>query len=459
MEELQAKIEEGKAEVGVVGLGYVGLPLALAFASRFTVVGYDPNEAVIDTLRGGRSHIEDIADREVLSCLRRTFYVTTDPAELAACDFIIICVPTPLVQDREPDLSHIRACAATIAAGLRQGQFVILESTTYPGTTDEVLVPLLERSGLKAGIDFGVAYSQERIDPGNRQYRVQDIPKVVGGLTPQCTDIAAALYGTVIATVVKVRDCRTAEACKILENVFRSVNIALINEMALIFERMNINTWEVVAAAATKPFGFMPFYPGPGVGGHCIPLDPFYLAYKARQYGIIPRFIELSGEINDFMRVHVANLAERGLALAGRRIDGAQLAVLGLTYKKEVDDTRESPARKVVEEIVERGGRVKVYDPHARKIETRVGCFKREESLEEALRGADGALFLVDHNQFRGLSAEYLRSLMGRPVIIDCRNLFDAAELEGTIYLGLGKPQAVAEPQPLAVARQRERSG
>ena len=459
MEELLDKIRTGRARVGVMGLGYVGSPLALAFARRFTVVGYDSSEAVIRTLLGGRSHLRDITDKEVMSCVHRSFFPTTDPSELAACDFIIICVPTPLLNGREPDLSCIKTCAATIATWLREGQFVILESTTYPGTTEEVVVPLLERCGLRAGIDFGVAYSQERIDPGSQDYRVHNVPKVVGGLTRQCTDTAASLYLSVINTVIKVRDCRTAEACKILENVFRSANIALVNEMALIFERMNIDTWEVIDAAATKPFGFMPFYPGPGVGGHCIPLDPYYMAYKARQHDMILRFIELSGEINDLMRTHVVNLAERGLALAGTKMAGSCLAVLGLSYKKGVDDTRESPATKIIEEILDRRGHVKVYDPYAAAIETRLGRFTREESLEAALEDVDGALFLVDHDRFRGLSAEYLRSLMAHPVIIDCRNLFDAGEMEGLIYLAIGKPAASPQPLPLAAALQAERVG
>ncbi len=452
MEELLVKIRNLEARVGVMGLGYAGTPLALAFARRLNVVGYDPNEEIIDTLLGGRSHVRDIADEEVARCIHRTFFPTADATELAACDFIIICVPTPLLQNKEPDLSHIKECSTTISTWLQKGQFVILESTTYPGTTEEIVVPILERSGLRGGSDFGVAYSQERIDPGNHDFRVYNIPKVVGGVTGQCTDIAASLYLTAIETVIKVSDCRTAEACKILENVFRSANIALINEIALIFEKMNIDTWEVIDAAASKPFGFMPFYPGPGVGGHCIPLDPYYLAYKARQHDMALRFVELSGEINDFMKTHAVNLAERGLALSGTTMDGSCLAIMGLSYKKGVEDTRESPAKTIIEQISDRGGNVKVYDPHVTSIETRIGRFDGEVSLEETLRGVDGALFLVDHDQFRELRAEYLSSLMGRPVIVDCRNVFEADQMEDLVYLAIGKPSGTAIPPLPALA-------
>lgn len=278
---------------------------------------------------GGKSHIQDVTDEELSRCLGKTYFPTSDPEDLRRCDILIICVPTPLSEDRTPDLSYIKSACRTIAIVLHPGQFVILESTTYPGTTDEVVVPILEETGLVAGSDFGVAYSPERVDPGNKNFPIDRIPTVVGGITPECTEITGALYGSVMDQVVPVRDAATAEAVKMMENIFRNVNIALVNEMALIFERMGIDTWEVIDAAATKPYGFMPFYPGPGIGGHCIPLDPYYMSYRAKKYGFIPRFIETSGEINEFMKMHVINLAERGLHQVGRRLFGAKVAVMG----------------------------------------------------------------------------------------------------------------------------------
>lgn len=440
MEELLKKIEDKTAKVGIMGLGYVGLPLALAFAKVFTVIGYEPNKATVDSLLRGESHIMDVIEKELKARLNGSFLPSYQKADIADCDFILMCVPTPLIHEREPDLSHIKNCTEMIATFLHKGQFVILESTTYPGTTEEVVVPVLERTGLKAGLDFGVAYSQERVDPGNKEYGVEDIPKVVGGITPECTTIAAEFYRSIIPAIVKVKDCKTAEACKILENVFRSVNVALINEMALILEKMDIDVWEVIEAAATKPYGFMPFFPGPGIGGHCIPLDPYYLAYKARRYGIIPRFIELSGEINDFMRMHAVNLAEIGLKKMGKNIRDANIAVIGLSYKKEINDSREAPAKKIIEEIVNLGGKIKIYDPYVEVIETRVGPFKAEASLEAALRDIDCAMFLVEHNRFKGLKAAYFKSLMQHPIIIDCKNIFNREDMEGMIYLAIGKP-------------------
>ena len=445
VEALFEKVQDKKAKIGIIGVGYVGLPLALAFAKKFTVVGYDSNRATVENLLQGKSHIWDVTDEEVIRYLNKAFHPTTQETELADCDFIIICVPTPLTPQKEPDLSRIKASAEIVSSLLKKGQFVILESTTYPGTTEEVLIPILERSGLKAGIGFGVAYSLERIDPGNKNYTLENTPKMAAGITPECTDIAAALYNNITNTVIKVRDCKTAEACKILENVFRSVNIALVNEMALIFEKMNIDAWEVIAAAATKPYGFMPFYPGAGVGGHCIPLDPYYMAYKARRCDIIPRFIELSGEINDFMRMHTINLVEKGLMNVDKRMSQSQIAVLGLAYKKEFDDTRESPAIKIIEEIINLGGNVKVYDPYVKSIDTASGRFASENSLEDTLKDVDCALFLVDHNQFREIEVERLKVLMRYPVVIDCKNIFDTARMEGFIYLAIGKPGNIAK--------------
>ncbi len=440
MKELLHKIESRTARVGIVGLGYIGLPMAVAFAKRLDVVGYDTNYHIINSLRQGVSHIWDVTHEELGRCLNKTFHPTNQETELARCDFIIICVPTPLTADKQPDLSCVKGATRTIATILKKGQFVILESTTYPGTTEEVVIPLLEKSGLKANTDFGAAYSLERIDPGNKRYNLGNVPKITAGITPECSDVAVALYKTIVENVIAVRDCRTAEACKMLENTFRMVNIALVNEMALVFEKMGINIWEVIEAAATKPYGFMPFYPGPGIGGHCIPLDPYYMAYKARRCEVAPRLIELSGEVNDFMKIHAVNLAGEGLASVGGRIRNAQIAVLGMAYKKEFNDARESPAVRIIEELVEQGATVRAFDPYVKSLETACGRFDSERSLDDALMGADCAMFLVDHNQFRTIDGRHLKALMGRPVVVDCKNLFEADKMTEVIYLAIGKP-------------------
>jgi UDP-N-acetyl-D-glucosamine dehydrogenase len=427
-------------KIGILGMGYVGLPLAMAFAKRYPVVGYDVNGEVKEILSNGDSHVRDVKPSTLKKYLNKTFFPTDEHERLRGCDFLIICVPTPLTEDRDPDLRYVKGACETIAKVLRKGHFIILESTTFPGTTEDIVIPTLEKSGLKAGVDFGVAYSPERIDPGSKGYFVENTPKIVGGIDRRCTDIAAKLYGSVVdAEIIKVRNCRTAEAAKMVENIFREVNIALVNELALIFERMDIDTWEVIEAARTKPFGFMPFYPGPGIGGHCIPLDPFYLSYKAKKHGIIPRFIELSAEINEFMKMHAVNLISEALRGAGRSIEGSTIAVLGLAYKKDVADTRESPSGKIVEELVNLGARVRVFDPYAKSIDTRIGKFESEEDIEGALRGADCAVFVVDHSPFRKLSAGDIREAMATPIVVDCKNVFKGCELDGISYYGIGK--------------------
>lgn len=437
MQNLQSKITDQSAKIGIIGQGYVGLPLAMAFAKKFVVFGFDVCSGTVENLKAGKSHIQDITDEQLSRYLGKTYFPTSDPEDLRRCDVLIICVPTPLSEDNIPDLSYIKSACMTIQAILHEGQFVILESTTYPGTTDEVVVSILEETGLKAGRDFGVAYSPERVDPGNKQYPIDKVPTVVGGINQECTEIAAALYGGVVEKVVPVRDARTAESVKMVENIFRNVNIALVNELSLIFERMDIDTWEVIAAAATKPYGFMPFYPGPGIGGHCIPLDPYYMSYKAKKYGFIPRFIETSGEINEFMKMHVINLAEKGLAQVGRKIYGAKITVMGLAYKKNINDPRESPAIKIIEELANLGADVRVYDPFVPSIRTRAGVFASVGSVEDAFRGADCVVFLVDHDLFREVSLEMVKVLMASPVVVDGKNLF--AGVEGIVYLGIGK--------------------
>jgi len=435
MEKLITKINDESATVGIIGLGYVGLPLAMVFAKKFQVVGYDVNENIVSTLKTGKSRILDVKDIAIQDYVNKSFFPTCNSDDLKVCDFFIICVPTPLTEERLPDLRHIKSACKSIAGVLRKKQFVILESTTYPGTTEEVVIPILENTGLKAGVHFGVAYSPERIDPGNKQFTIEMIPKVVGGINEQCTNIAAALYGSVINEIVPVKNTKTAESVKMIENIFRNVNIALANEMALIFERMDINAWDVINAAATKSYGYMPFYPGPGIGGHCIPLDPYYMSYKAKKYELIPRFIETSGEINEFMKMHVVNLVEKGLKQVDKKIYNAKVAVMGLAYKKNINDTRESPSIKIIEELIRLGADVRVYDPYVASIETNFGMFVSVENIEDALNNADCAVFIVDHDIFKEINN--LDKLMNSIVVVDCKNIF--GEDECINYLGIGK--------------------
>ncbi len=364
-------IRQHRAIVGVVGLGYVGLPLLLEFARRgFTVIGFDTDPAKIRKLKGGESYIRHIDTTAVAEMFappdgaRPRADATPDFARARECDAILICVPTPLTAHRDPDLTYVEATGRALSPHLRQGQLIVLESTTYPGTTEDVLAPLLEaESGLRAGQDFHVAFSPEREDPNNSQYRTATIPKVVGGLTPDCLEVAQALYDQVITRTVPVSSCRAAEATKLMENIFRGVNIALVNELKTVFTEMGIDIWEVVQAASTKPFGYMPFYPGPGLGGHCIPIDPFYLTWKAREYGVTTKFIELAGEINTAMPKYVIHRTLLALNARGRALKDARVLLVGLAYKKNVDDDRESPTYVLWEELLKHGAVVDYYDP------------------------------------------------------------------------------------------------
>ncbi|WP_340817884.1 nucleotide sugar dehydrogenase [Methanolobus sp. WCC4] len=437
MQGLMKKINDGSACVGIIGLGYVGLPLAVEFSKKFDVIGYDVNQLAVEQLLNGISYIQDVPNSTLSAQVNQSFHPTTNQEELSKCDFILICVPTPLTLANEPDLKYIKDACETISEILRKGQLIILESTTYPGTTEEIVLPILESSGLKVMDDFGLAYSPERIDPGNAKYTVSNTAKVVGGINKESTEIASKLYGSIIDQVVPVTDAKTAEAVKIVENIFRNVNIALVNELSLIFEKMDIDAWEVIDAASTKPYGFMPFYPGPGVGGHCIPLDPFYMSYKAKKHDFIPRFIETSGEINNFMKIHVINLVEKGLNQVSKRIYGSTVAVLGLAYKKDIDDTRESPSKKIIEELVNLGASVKTYDPYASFIETGAGKFNSETSMETTLDDVDCAIFVVDHTIFKEIDLRNVARLMKSPVIVDCKNVF--SDMDGFVYLGIGK--------------------
>ena len=367
--EIIGKIENRTARIGIIGLGYVGLPLVREFVKTgFHVTGFDNDKQKVRSLREARSYIKHIPSEVIAEMNRsRRFFPTTDFSTLKTMTCIIICVPTPLDQHREPDMTYVRETAVTIARYLRKGQLIILESTTYPGTTDEDMKTIMEESGLRAGRDFYLAYSPEREDPGNPDFSTARIPKVVGGYSKECLKAAKALYDTVVDKTVPVSSTRVAEAAKLFENIFRAVNIALVNELKMLFDRMGINIWEVISAASTKPFGFMPFSPGPGLGGHCIPIDPFYLTWKAREYDFHTRFIELAGEINAFMPYYVVSRIIDGLSAKGRGIKGAKVLIIGLAYKKDVDDVRESPSLKLIELLKEKDARVDYNDPYVPK--------------------------------------------------------------------------------------------
>jgi UDP-N-acetyl-D-glucosamine dehydrogenase len=357
-----------RMSIGIVGLGYVGLPLAVAFADAGEdVLGVDVDAAKVAGLRAGRSHIEDIPSEWLERVAGRVEY-TTRAVDLHQAEAILVCVPTPLNRNREPDLGPLLGAAQTLAGVMAKGQLVVLESTTFPGTTRDHLVPLLEESGLVAGEDFALAFSPERVDPGRTDYTIANTPKIVGGLTPTCTQRAVEVYGRVCETLVPVSAPEVAELAKLLENIFRSVNIALVNELAILADRMGIDIWEVVDAAATKPFGFMRFEPGPGMGGHCLPVDPFYLAWKAREYDLVTEFIELAGKVNKQMPYFCLEKIERALNDVGKPVNGSKVLIVGVSYKAGVGDMRESPALKIVELVRARGGDVSYHDPHVPEL-------------------------------------------------------------------------------------------
>src|SRR3954469_633221 len=378
--------------IGIVGMGYVGLPLAVAFAEAdCDVVGIDVDPGKIGGPREGRSHIEDIPEERLAGVLHRCHF-STRYVELHETDAILVCVPTPLTRNREPDLAPLLGSAQALAGVIRNGQVVVLESTTFPGTTREHLVPLLEESGLRAGTDFALAFSPERVDPGRTDYTIRTTPKIVGGLPPACTDRAAAVYDRICDDVVKVSAPEVAEMAKLLENIFRSVNIALVNELAMLADRMKIDIWEVVDAASTKPFGFMRFDPGPGMGGHCLPVDPFYLTWKAREYDIATEFIELAGKVNKQMPYFCLEKIERALNDAGKPVRGSKVLVLGVAYKGGVGDMRESPALKILDLVRERGAEVSYHDPHVPELPD-LGL----RSVEPSVDGVDLALIVTAH--------------------------------------------------------------
>ena len=404
---LYQSIDTQTAKVGVVGLGYVGLPLIDAYISAgFAAIGFDVDTKKAEALSNGQSYIAHIKPATIQSWLdKEKFEATTDMNRLSEADVILICVPTPLSDSRDPDLKYVEATARSIAKVLRRGQMVILESTTYPGTTKDVLLPILSESGLEAGKDFFLAYSPEREDPGNPDFTAGTIPKVVGGLEPNSLKLASLFYEKAITQVVPVNSCEVAEACKILENTYRSVNIAMVNELKVLFQRIGIDVWEVIEAAKTKPFGFQAFYPGPGLGGHCIPIDPFYLSWVARKHEVPTKFIELAGEINTSMPRYVIHKLAEALNDDGKPIRGSKIGIFGVAYKKDVDDPRESPSFKLMELLEERGAEISYVDPHIPKLPKmrhfKVPDLTASEPTPEYLASLDCVLIATDHTAFQ----------------------------------------------------------
>jgi UDP-N-acetyl-D-glucosamine dehydrogenase len=422
---LRDLIARKEARIGVVGLGYVGLPLCLAFVEQgFRVLGFDVDQTKIDALKKGESYIKHLGeDRVRAAAAGDRFHATTDFARLGEADAVVICVPTPLTPQREPDLSYVRVTTEAIAKTLRKGQLVVLESTTYPGTTDELVRGILDARGLQLGTDYFLAFSPEREDPGNKKHTTTTIPKVVGGVDAVSGDLAEQLYAAVVEKTVRVSSARAAEATKLTENIFRAVNIALVNELKIVYDKMGIDVWEVLDAASTKPFGFMRFNPGPGWGGHCIPLDPFYLAWKAREHGVSTKFIELAGEVNVRMPEYVVGKLQHALNDRGRAMKGAKVLVLGLAYKKDIDDVRESPAFEVILELRKLGAVVSYHDPHVPVApHTRhwpeVAGLPSTPLTAASLAACDAALIVTDH-----AAVDYDLVAQHAPLVVDTRGV------------------------------------
>ena len=419
LEELRERIDSREARIGVIGLGYVGLPLALEFArAGFRVTGFELNPEKVRVLGEGRSYIEDVRAEDVRQQVENgRFVATTESAELSAMDVINVCVPTPLTRTKDPDISHMIAALEAIQRRLRSGQLVILGSTTYPGTTHELYVPMLEKTGLKLGRDFAMAFAPERIDPANTRFKVREVPKVVGGETALCTELAEKVFATVFDRVVTVSSSQAAEMVKLLENTFRAINIGLANEVALMCSRLGLDVWEVIEAAATKPYGFMKFLPGPGLGGHCIPVDPTYLSWKMKALNFPARFIELATDINDHMPDHVAGRIGDMLNEDRQAVNGARVLVLGVAYKAEVSDMRESPALEVIRQLRAKGADVRYHDPYVPELELDGRILKSVELSDEALASADLVAILTDHK-----CVDYARVVAHAHRVFDTRN-------------------------------------
>lgn len=439
--DLHSRIEARSAKVGIVGMGYVGLPLALLFSERnFPVIGFDIDTNKVNALNSGKSYIYRIPETEIAAAREKNFSATADYSRAVEMDAIIICVPTPLDEYREPDLSYIEATARAIAPHIHAAQLIILESTTYPGTTEEVLIPILEkgnssgltaaRNGADAGNVFFVAFSPEREDPGNDTIARRDIPKVVGGLNPTSSELAGALYRSIFNRTVPVSSPAAAEMTKLLENIYRCINIALVNELKMLCLRMGINIWEVIDAASTKPFGFHPFYPGPGLGGHCIPVDPYYLSWKAKEFDFQAKFIELAGEINTYMPYHVVNSVAAALNAQKKALNGSKILVLGLAYKKDIDDLRESPSLTIIEELQRRGVQVCYNDPYfptvgrGRKYNLHMTCTPLEN-----LGQYDCVLIVTDHSDY-----DYKRIVNESQLVVDTRNATRGIRSEKVVH-------------------------
>ena len=421
--QLQEAIASKSAIIGIVGLGYVGLPLVRAFVGAgFRTMGFDVDREKVDELAAGRSYIEHISSHWISQCIKDgQFEPTADMKRLSEADVLLICVPTPLDESRDPDLQYVESTTRFIAATLRPGQLVVLESTTYPGTTRDVMLPILAKVGLKVGSDFFLAYSPEREDPGNPDFSAEGIPKVVGGIDPESLRLAELVYKQAVVQVIPVSNCEVAEACKILENTYRSVNIAMVNELKMLFDRLGLDIWEVVDAAKTKPFGFQAFYPGPGLGGHCIPIDPFYLSWVARKHGFPTRFIELAGEINAKMPQYVIDRVAQALNEHGKPVKGSKICVLGVAYKRDVDDPRESPSFALMELLGAAGADISYHDPHIPKLPKvrhyDLPPMESVELTEDFLKGLDCLLIATDHS-----SCDYDFIVRHAPLVVDTRN-------------------------------------
>lgn len=429
-DQLMSRLGERTATIGVLGMGYAGLPLACRFAEAgFRTVGLDIDGFKIRELAGGRSYIGHIPGEYIAGLVRSgRFFPSADMTRIADCDVAIMCVPTPLGEGSTPNLEYVTATARTVREHVHQGMLIVLESTTYPGTTEEVVLPLFSDCRLRLGEDLFMAYSPEREDPGNPSFRTQTIPKIVGGVTPVCLQVACKAYGLVVDKVVPVSSARVAESAKLLENIYRCVNIAMVNELKLLFERMDIDAWEVINAAATKPFGFTPFYPGPGLGGHCIPIDPFYLTWKARQYNFSTRFIQLAGEINAAMPAHVVEQVAQGLNRKGRALNGADIMILGVAYKRDIEDIRESPALSIIGLLEQKLARVRYHDPHVPTLRSR--HLEREmhsvDLTRDEVEAADAVIIVTDHSD-----VDYGFVLRHAQLVIDTRNATGPFRKEG----------------------------
>ena len=416
IDELEKKIKDKKAKIGIIGMGYVGIPLGLEFAGTgFSVTGFDKDSARVKEINSGKQVMKHIPAKSMKEFVKKNNgSSTTEFSEIRDMDCLIICVPTPLDEHEQPDMSYIESASKEIGKNLRKGQLIVLESTTYPGTTREIVKPILEKSKLEAGEDFFLAYSPEREDPGNKEFSVSAIPKVMGGLTDNCLRLTSNLYKNIVSETVEVSSLETAEATKLMENIFRAVNIAMVNELKLILSRMGINIWEVIDAAKTKPFGFMPFYPGPGMGGHCIPIDPFYLSWKAKEYNTEAKFIELAGEINRKMTEHIVHRIGRALNDDKKSIRGSKILIVGVAYKKDIDDIRESPALRIMDLLKHKGAKITYHDPNVKNV----GPLKSLDLTQNTINEQDAIVITTDHTNI-----DYKSLGKHAKLIVDTRNI------------------------------------